>query len=61
LHDLPDRARCGITVRTQWTPPSTARTKLLKEVDFTKDEFLFLVDLADTLRLEKHTDTEVQR
>jgi ornithine carbamoyltransferase len=34
---------------------------LLKEVDFTKDEFLFLVDLADTLRLEKHTDTEVQR
>jgi len=34
---------------------------LLKEVDFTKDEFLFLVDLAEQLRQEKHTGTEHQR
>jgi ornithine carbamoyltransferase len=34
---------------------------LLKEIDFTKDEFLFLVDLADQLRQEKRTRTERQR
>jgi ornithine carbamoyltransferase len=34
---------------------------LLKEVDFTKDEFLFIVDLANQLRQEKRIGTEVQR
>ena len=34
---------------------------LLKEVDFTKDEFLYLVDLAEQLRDEKRSGTERQR
>jgi ornithine carbamoyltransferase len=34
---------------------------LLKEIDFSKDEFLSLVDLAEVLRLEKRTGTERQR
>jgi ornithine carbamoyltransferase len=34
---------------------------LLKEVDFTKAEFLYLVDLAETLRDEKRRGTERQR
>jgi ornithine carbamoyltransferase len=34
---------------------------LLKEIDFTKDEFLFIVDLAEQLRHEKRTGTENQR
>jgi ornithine carbamoyltransferase len=34
---------------------------LLKEVDFTKEEFLSLIDLAVALRLEKRTGTERQR
>ena len=34
---------------------------LLKEVDLTKAEFLFIVDLADQLRHEKRTGTERQR
>jgi ornithine carbamoyltransferase len=34
---------------------------LLKEADFTKDEFLSIVDLAGQLRLEKRTGTERQR
>jgi ornithine carbamoyltransferase len=33
----------------------------LKEVDFTKDEFLFIVDLADQLRQEKRARAERQR
>ncbi len=34
---------------------------LLKEVDFTKEEFLFLVDLAARLRQEKRNGTELRR
>ena len=34
---------------------------LLKEVDFTKEEFLSLIDLAAALRLEKRSGTERQR
>ena len=34
---------------------------LLKEVDLTREEFLSLIDLAATLRLEKRTGTERQR
>jgi ornithine carbamoyltransferase len=34
---------------------------LLKEIDLTKDEFLFLVDLAAQLRQEKRARTERQR
>ena len=34
---------------------------LLKEVDFTKDEFLSIIDLAERLRLEKRTGNERQR
>ena len=34
---------------------------LLKEVDFTKEEFLYLVDLAGQLRQEKRAGTERQR
>ena len=34
---------------------------LLKEVDFTKYEFLYLVDLAQELRQEKHSGNERQR
>ncbi len=34
---------------------------LLKEVDLTKEEFLFLVDLAARLRREKRTGTEIHR
>ena len=34
---------------------------LLKEIDFTKEEFLFLVDLAEALRAEKRSGTERQR
>ena len=34
---------------------------LLKEMDFTKEEFLFLVDLADQLRQEKRAGDERQR
>jgi len=34
---------------------------LLKEADFTKDEFLSIVDLAEQLRHEKRTGTERQR
>jgi len=34
---------------------------LLKEIDFTKDEFLFIVDLAEHLRHEKRMGTENQR
>jgi ornithine carbamoyltransferase len=33
----------------------------LKEIDFTKEEFTFLVDLAELLRHEKRSGTEVQR
>ena len=47
LHDLPDRARPGLAEE-----PSMDRERhlhgrsLLKEIDFTKEEFLSLVDLA---------------
>jgi ornithine carbamoyltransferase len=44
--------------------PSTHRLRgrsLLKEIDFTRDEFLSLIDLAEALRLEKRTGTERQR
>jgi ornithine carbamoyltransferase len=34
---------------------------LLKEIDLTKDEFLFLIDLAEQLRQEKRTGNERQR
>ena len=34
---------------------------LLKEVDFTKAEFIYLIDLAERLRKEKRSGTEVQR
>jgi ornithine carbamoyltransferase len=34
---------------------------LLKEIDFTKEEFLFLVDLADQLRHDKRTGREIQK
>ena len=34
---------------------------LLKEIDFTKDEFLSIVDLAGQLRREKRAGTERQR
>jgi ornithine carbamoyltransferase len=34
---------------------------LLKEVDFTKEEFTYLIDLAEQLRDEKRSGTEVQR
>jgi len=34
---------------------------LLKETDLTKEEFVFLIDLADQLRQEKRTGTERQR
>jgi ornithine carbamoyltransferase len=34
---------------------------LLKEIDLTKAEFVSLIDLAQTLRLEKRTGTERQR
>jgi ornithine carbamoyltransferase len=34
---------------------------LLKEIDFTKDEFLFIVDLAEKLRQEKRNGAEPQR
>ena len=34
---------------------------LLKEVDFTKDEFVYLLDLAEQLRTDKRSGTEVQR
>ena len=34
---------------------------LLKEVDFTKEEFLSVIDLAAALRLEKRTGTERRR
>jgi len=34
---------------------------LLKEVDFTKEDFLYLVDLADELRHQKRTGNERQR
>jgi ornithine carbamoyltransferase len=34
---------------------------LLKEIDFTKDEFIHLVDLAEQLRSDKRSGTEVQR
>lgn len=33
----------------------------LKEVDFTKEEFLHLVDMAVELREEKHSGTEIRR
>jgi ornithine carbamoyltransferase len=34
---------------------------LLKEVDFTKEEFTYLIDLAEQLREDKRSGTEVQR
>jgi len=34
---------------------------LLKEVDFTKDEFTYLIDLAEQLREDKRSGTEVQK
>jgi len=34
---------------------------LLKEIDLTKDEFVFLLDLAEALRQEKRNGTERQR
>jgi ornithine carbamoyltransferase len=34
---------------------------LLKEIDFSKDEFLFIVDLAEKLRQEKRNGSETQR
>jgi ornithine carbamoyltransferase len=33
----------------------------LKEMDFTKEEFTYLIDLAATLRVDKRAGTEVQR
>ncbi len=33
----------------------------LKEADFTKEEFTYLVDLAATLRQDKRAGTEVKR
>jgi ornithine carbamoyltransferase len=55
LHDLPRRTRCGVT------PPGPGKDgqvdlhgrNLLKEIDLTAEEFLYLVDLAGTLRTEK--------
>jgi ornithine carbamoyltransferase len=41
--------------------PSLHGRSLLKEVDFTKEEFLSLIDLAAALRLEKRNRTERQR
>ena len=49
LHDLPDRAGPGVTTdhrETDMTIDLRGRS-FLKEVDFTKDEFLSLIDLAD--------------
>jgi len=37
------------------------RRSLLKEADFTKEEFTFLIDLADQLRQEKRSGTERRR
>ena len=34
---------------------------LLKEVDFTKEEFTYLIDLAERLRADKRSGTEVQK
>ncbi len=34
---------------------------LLKDVDFTKEEFLFIIDLAEELRRDKHAGAERQR
>jgi len=34
---------------------------LLKEIDFTKDEFLSIIDLAEQLRVEKRSGSERQR
>ena len=62
VHDLSDRARPGLAAAIRGDDGhGPARTKLLKEIDFTKDEFLYLVDLADQLRDEKRAGTERQR
>ena len=44
-------------------PPATSLhgRSLLKEVDFTREEFLSVIDLAAVLRLEKRTGTERRR
>ena len=49
LHDLPHRARPGLAAATatEMTVMNLHGRSFLKEVDFTKDEFLYLVDLAD--------------
>jgi ornithine carbamoyltransferase len=43
------------------TAGSLRGRSLLKEIDLTKDEFLSLVDLAETLRAEKRAGTERRR
>ena len=47
LHDLPHRARSRVAImRTRKMAMDLHGRSLLKEVDFTKEEFLYLVDLA---------------
>ena len=62
LHDLSHPTRPGIAGRTTEGPTMNLHGRsLLKEIDFTKEEFLFLVDLAEELRQEKRRGTERQR
>jgi ornithine carbamoyltransferase len=64
VHDLPDPAGLGMNgpALIEETDSHILRGRsLLKEIDFTKEEFLFLVDLAIALRDEKRNRTERQR
>jgi ornithine carbamoyltransferase len=64
VHDVSDPAGSGMTgtALIEETESRALRGRsLLKEIDFTKDEFLSLVDLAVTLRDEKRKRTERQR
>ena len=59
VHDLPDRARSGLR-RTTMTIDLRGRS-FLKEADFTKEEFAYLISEAALLREEKRSGTEVPR
>ncbi|GAA5122338.1 ornithine carbamoyltransferase [Alloalcanivorax gelatiniphagus] len=56
MHDLPDRARSGGGMRTQ----SLLGRSFLRELDFTPEEWRFLLSLAADLKRDKRDRVEVQ-
>ena len=56
---LPDRARPGLLRKARLVQPP--QPSFLKEVDFSRDELLHLLRLADALKIAKYAGNEVPR